>query len=131
MRQENIRLPRDAMWLLQTLHAAGYSAYVVGGCVRDSLLGRQPGDWDICTSARPDQMRSLYVHIFCPFTANDVLIQSILGCIRKSKVLEDSLSVAKARRETAVILYAWQGPQRSRRRFAKIEPYRGGIADIF
>lgn len=60
MRQENIRLPRDAMWLLQTLHAAGYSAYVVGGCVRDSLLGRQPGDWDICTSARPDQMRSLF-----------------------------------------------------------------------
>ena len=40
MRQESIRLPRDAMWLLQTLHAAGHSAYVVGGCVRDSLLGR-------------------------------------------------------------------------------------------
>lgn len=60
MRQNTIRLPGDAMWLLQTLHAAGYSAYVVGGCVRDSLLGRQPGDWDICTSARPAEMRALF-----------------------------------------------------------------------
>ena len=60
MRQENIRLPQDVIWLLQTLHTAGYSAYVVGGCVRDSLLGRQPGDWDICTSARPAQMRQLF-----------------------------------------------------------------------
>ena len=39
MRQENIRLPQDVIWLLQTLHAAGYSAYVVGGCVRDSSAG--------------------------------------------------------------------------------------------
>lgn len=60
MRQERIRLPRDAEWLLQTLQAAGHSAYVVGGCVRDSLLGRQPGDWDICTSAHPAQMRELF-----------------------------------------------------------------------
>lgn len=60
MRQERIRLPRDAVWLLQTLRDAGHSAYVVGGCVRDSLLGRQPGDWDICTSARPEQMRALF-----------------------------------------------------------------------
>lgn len=60
MRQESIRLPQDALWLLQTLRAAGHSAYAVGGCVRDSLLGRQPGDWDICTSARPDQTRALF-----------------------------------------------------------------------
>ena len=60
MKQETIRLPRDAMWLLQTLRGARYSAYVVGGCVRDSLLGRRPGDWAICTSARPEQMRQLF-----------------------------------------------------------------------
>ena len=60
MSRETIRLPRDAYWLLQTLRAAGHSAYVVGGCVRDSLLGRAPGDWDICTSARPDEMRALF-----------------------------------------------------------------------
>ena len=60
MKRENIHLPQDVVWLLQTLHHAGYSAYVVGGCVRDSLLGRRPGDWDICTAARPDQMRALF-----------------------------------------------------------------------
>lgn len=60
MSRETIRLPRDAYWLLQTLRAAGHSAYVVGGCVRDSLLGRMPGDWDICTSARPAEMRELF-----------------------------------------------------------------------
>ena len=56
MSRDTIRLPHDAYRLLQTLRAAGHSAYVVGGCVRDSLLGRLPGDWDICTSARPDEM---------------------------------------------------------------------------
>ena len=60
MSRDTIRLPHDAYWLLQTLRAAGHSAYVVGGCVRDSLLGRMPGDWDICTSARPDEMRALF-----------------------------------------------------------------------
>ena len=60
MRQESIRLPQDALWLLQTLRAAGHSAYVVGGCVRDSLLGRTPGDWDLCTAARPEETRALF-----------------------------------------------------------------------
>ena len=60
MSRDTIRLPRDAYRLLQTLRAAGHSAYVVGGCVRDSLLGRMPGDWDICTSARPDQLRAIF-----------------------------------------------------------------------
>ena len=60
MSRDTIRLPHDAYWLLQTLRTAGHSAYVVGGCVRDSLLGRMPGDWDICTSARPDEMRALF-----------------------------------------------------------------------
>ena len=60
MTRDTIRLPHDAYRLLQTLRAAGHSAYVVGGCVRDSLLGRLPGDWDICTSARPDEMKALF-----------------------------------------------------------------------
>lgn len=60
MQRESIRLPRDVLGLLQTLRGAGYGAYVVGGCVRDSLLGRQPNDWDLCTSARPEEMRTLF-----------------------------------------------------------------------
>ena len=49
MSRDGIYLPRDVISLLQTLQNAGHTAYVVGGCVRDSLLGRTPGDWDICT----------------------------------------------------------------------------------
>ena len=53
-------LPPVVRMLLDTLHGAGYQAYVVGGCVRDSLLGRTPEDWDICTSARPDETEALF-----------------------------------------------------------------------
>ena len=56
MSRDTIRLPHDAYRLLQTLRAAGHSAYVVGGCVRDSLLGLTPHDWDLCTSALPQQV---------------------------------------------------------------------------
>ena len=52
---QNIRLDAGAAALLARLHGAGYAAYAVGGCVRDSLLGRTPQDWDLCTSARPAQ----------------------------------------------------------------------------
>ena len=55
-----IHLPRDVMQLIRALRGAGYSAHVVGGCVRDSLLGRTPGDWDLCTNARPEQMRRIF-----------------------------------------------------------------------
>ena len=46
--------------VLDALHRAGHKAYLVGGCVRDSLAGRTPQDWDICTSARPEQTLALF-----------------------------------------------------------------------
>jgi tRNA nucleotidyltransferase (CCA-adding enzyme) len=55
-----LTLPLPVRQLLAMLEAAGYSAYAVGGCVRDSLLCRIPGDWDLCTSALPPQMRTLF-----------------------------------------------------------------------
>ena len=55
-----LRLPEPVAWLLAQLSAAGHAAYVVGGCVRDSLLGRTPGDWDVCTSALPDETRAVF-----------------------------------------------------------------------
>ena len=57
---QNIRLDAGAAALLARLHRAGYAAYAVGGCVRDSLLGRTPQDWDLCTSARPEQVLALF-----------------------------------------------------------------------
>ena len=55
-----IKLDPGAALLLDALHGAGYAAYAVGGCVRDSLLGLDPHDWDLCTSARPEQVMELF-----------------------------------------------------------------------
>lgn len=55
-----INIPSDANELIHTLQNHGNSAYVVGGCVRDSIIGRQIHDWDICTSATPDEMLEIF-----------------------------------------------------------------------
>ncbi len=55
-----IRIPENVMTALGILEKNGYSAYAVGGCVRDSLLGKTPFDWDICTSALPEQTMAVF-----------------------------------------------------------------------
>lgn len=55
-----IAIPSKASTILRVLHEAGYEAYIVGGCVRDGLLGRVPGDWDITTSATPQEVKALF-----------------------------------------------------------------------
>lgn len=57
-----IVIPEGAKMVLDQLHTAGYEAYVVGGCVRDALLGRTPDDWDITTSAKPLEVKALFDH---------------------------------------------------------------------
>ena len=56
----NINIPADVNELIHTLQNNGNSAYIVGGCVRDSILGRTPHDWDICTSATPSEMLEIF-----------------------------------------------------------------------
>ena len=58
-------LDPGAAALLTRLHAAGHAAYAVGGCVRDSLLGQTPHDWDLCTSATPEQVLELFGEAHC------------------------------------------------------------------
>lgn len=60
MNDIKIRIPDGAAKILRVLEDHGYEAYVVGGCVRDSLLGRNPNDWDITTSALPLQVKALF-----------------------------------------------------------------------
>lgn len=60
MRDIEIRIPPGAARILRVLEDHGYEAFVVGGCVRDSLLGRNPNDWDITTSALPLQVKALF-----------------------------------------------------------------------
>ena len=58
--------PREVKEILSALEAAGHSAYVVGGCVRDLLRGVEPNDYDITTSARPEQTMALFAHHCIP-----------------------------------------------------------------
>lgn len=55
-----IQLPDKVSYIINTIMEAGYEAYAVGGCIRDSILGRTPDDWDITTSASPHQVKALF-----------------------------------------------------------------------
>lgn len=55
-----IQIPRQVEEIIETLNQHGFEAYAVGGCVRDTLLNRIPEDWDITTSARPEQVKALF-----------------------------------------------------------------------
>ena len=57
-----LQIPGGAANIIETLTKAGYEAYVVGGCVRDSVLGKEPSDWDITTNARPKEVKCLFRH---------------------------------------------------------------------
>ena len=58
--KRSMAIPDFARDILRTLEEAGFEAYCVGGCVRDTLLGRTPGDWDITTSAWPEETLALF-----------------------------------------------------------------------
>lgn len=57
---KNIRLPEKVQFILETFRRGGFEAYIVGGCVRDSLMGRTQVDWDIATNALPDRIKALF-----------------------------------------------------------------------
>ncbi|MDR0889181.1 MAG: HD domain-containing protein [Oscillospiraceae bacterium] len=60
MAKRSIAIPKAVQLVLKTLTDAGFAAYAVGGCVRDSLRGKRPADWDICTSATPQQSAAAF-----------------------------------------------------------------------
>lgn len=57
-----IVLPQDVITIIDRLESCGHEAYAVGGCVRDSILGKEPADWDITTSASPQEVKDLFSH---------------------------------------------------------------------
>lgn len=56
----DIQLPGQVKFIIDTLEEAGFEAYAVGGCVRDSIIGKEPQDWDITTIAKPEQVKALF-----------------------------------------------------------------------
>ena len=64
METERLSVPKEVLELCATLRQAGREAYLVGGCVRDLLLDREPKDWDITTNAKPEQIQALFEETF-------------------------------------------------------------------
>ena len=59
-RDVRIEMPCEAEWIIKKIRERGFEAFAVGGCVRDTLLGRTPGDWDITTSAKPEEVKEIF-----------------------------------------------------------------------
>ena len=55
-----LELPEKVRQIIEQIQKHGFEAYAVGGCVRDSLLGRTPDDWDITTSAKPQEVKAIF-----------------------------------------------------------------------
>ena len=60
MSEYQMTMPQEVVRIINTLEQHGYEAYAVGGCVRDAMLGREPEDWDITTSAKPLEVKGLF-----------------------------------------------------------------------
>ncbi|MCM1084417.1 MAG: CCA tRNA nucleotidyltransferase [Clostridium sp.] len=58
----NIKMPEGAAYIIKELNKHGFEAFIVGGCVRDALLGKEPSDWDITTSAKPEDIKRIFRH---------------------------------------------------------------------
>ncbi len=60
----NIKIPKQVSFILKRLNDNRFESYIVGGCVRDSIMGREPKDWDITTSARPEEVKGIFDHTY-------------------------------------------------------------------
>ena len=129
--------------LLATLRGGGHSAYVVGGCLRDAVLGRDPADWDLTTDAPPDRIQelfrgSLYENRFGTVVVRHAHAQYEITTFRRDVAYTDhrhpdsvefgeSIEQDLARRDFTVNAMAWGGPPGEEPRF--VDPH-GGMADL-
>jgi putative nucleotidyltransferase with HDIG domain len=139
-------IPLSVRQISDTLETAGFEAYLVGGCVRDLLLGRTPKDWDITTPAHPDQIQALFPESFCNNDYGTVGIKNEEETDERLKVVEvtpyrSESGYSDARRPDSVTFGVSLEDDLARRDFTvnaiayRIKDQRvvdlyGGIADI-
>ncbi len=137
------KIPAPVEELLATLRGGGHSAYVVGGCLRDALLGREPADWDLTTDAPPERIqslfpRSLYENRFGTVVVRHAHAQYEITAFRRdvsytdhrhpdSVEFGDSIEEDLARRDFTVNAMAWGGRPDEAQVF--VDPH-GGRADL-
>ena len=132
--QLEVQIPEQVNGILETLQGAGHEAYVVGGCVRDALLGREPHDWDITTSALPLEVKTLFprtidtglqhgtVTVMCGRTGYEVTTFRVDGVYEdgrhpKEVTFTPSLEEDLKRRDFTINAMAYDG--------------KGGLIDLF
>ena len=132
--QLTVQIPEQVNSILETLQGAGFEAYAVGGCVRDALLGRQPHDWDITTSALPYEVKTLFprtidtglqhgtVTVMCGRTGYEVTTFRVDGVYEdgrhpKEVTFTPSLAEDLKRRDFTINAIAYDG--------------NGGLIDLF
>ncbi|PIR41349.1 MAG: hypothetical protein COV31_01465, partial [Candidatus Yanofskybacteria bacterium CG10_big_fil_rev_8_21_14_0_10_46_23] len=71
-----MKLPEEVTQTIKTLAESGFEAFVVGGSVRDLLLGTNPKDWDLTTNARPEEIQKIFPESFCENTFGTVTIKT-------------------------------------------------------
>ncbi len=80
-----MNIPSYALELIDLLESCGFEAWVVGGCVRDSLLGLEPNDWDLCTNASPEEMKTLFSTFQLVLSGEK---HGTVGAVNRGKLLE-------------------------------------------
>ena len=134
------RIPGAVVDLLTTLWAGGQAAYVVGGCLRDALLGRKPADWDLTTDARPERVQALFPSTLYENRFGTVVVrhrgaQYEITTFRRDTTYSDfrhpdavefgeSIEEDLARRDFTVNAMAWGGPPGAGPGY--VDPYGGG-----
>lgn len=94
MKEFSIKIPEYVLRTVKDLEAKGHEAFVVGGCVRDLLLGKQPKDWDITTSALPEDMLAIF-----PDGRYENAFGTVILPIRDGEVLQDVIEITTYRSE--------------------------------
>lgn len=130
-----IVFPEGIKYVLSLLESAGFAAYAVGGCIRDSLLGREPGDWDAASSARPEQVMELFGESALPtgLRHGTVTVKAPGGSVEVTTFRADG-AYADHRRPDSVRFVGDIREDLSRRDFtinAMAAPLSGKIVDPF
>ena len=86
-------IPKEVSYVTKSLEKAGFEAFLVGGCVRDLILGREPKDWDVTTNAKPDEIISIFTKTFYENNFGTVGVVSVDSSADEADKIDESLKV--------------------------------------
>lgn len=129
------RIPKDVFGLCDKLRASGRKAWVVGGCVRDSLLGKDVADWDVCTDARPDELMKVFPKAIPTGLQHGTVTVVIKGHHYEVTTLRGETTYSDGRRPDAVHFVDDITADLARRDFTinaiAVDPSNGAVIDPF